>query len=105
MKTPSTVWLPRSPVKFRRMRGEYWLDPSCSATIVNENAIVTTVIIVPAIVDRTPRAPAEPPSKSHHVCRFAPSSTSWSNHSETNARMIAPSVINAGRNQRLSLMS
>lgn len=48
----------RSRMKFRRMREVYWLETSASVTNTIENVTPTTVIIEPAIVDNTPRAPA-----------------------------------------------
>ena len=57
-KMPSTTCVTRSRMKFRRMREVYWLEASASVTNTIENVTPTTVIIEPAIVDNTPRAPA-----------------------------------------------
>lgn len=71
MKSPSTTWLPRSELKFRSTRGEYWLLATWTATIVTEKRTPVTVIRLPVIV-------------------FS-----------TLASTPAATVITAGRNQRL----
>ena len=48
----------------RSTRGEYWLEASCSTTIVIEKTRPVTEIIAPAIVESTVRAPSIPPGKS-----------------------------------------
>ncbi len=67
MKTPSTSWVVRSRMKWRRMRGEYWLDARESATTVIENPTPATVIMEVATalsISREPSALA-PRSRGH----------------------------------------
>lgn len=53
----------------RSARGVSCDAATCNATIVIEKTSAVTVIIVPAIADRTPRAPSTPPPKTHDESR------------------------------------
>ena len=55
---PKTIWLPGSRRKLRSRRGPNCCDARVSATIVIENVTPATVIIDPAIVESTARAPS-----------------------------------------------
>ena len=59
--TLSTTWLTRSRRKVRRIRGENWVDDSCSATSVSPSTRAITVIIVPEMpISRTRASSAVP---------------------------------------------
>lgn len=61
MNAPSTTWLPRSRMKFTSRRGPNWEDVSDSATMVTENETPATVIMEPARVESSVRAPSGSP--------------------------------------------
>ena len=68
-KTPSTIWVPRSFVKLRRRRGPNCEEARVRATIVIEKATPATVMVEPAMVERTLRAPSGPPAQSQPAAR------------------------------------
>ena len=55
MKTPKTIWVVRSFIKFRIKRGPNCDEASVSATMVIEKAILVTVIMEAAIVPSNER--------------------------------------------------
>gem|GEM_PF-5337807 len=59
---PSTSWLPVSSMKLRTRRGPNWLEVRLNTTMVRENTTPATVIMDPAMVESTARAPAGLPS-------------------------------------------
>ncbi len=70
-----------------------WVDASTSATIVIENPTPATVIIEPAIVDSSARAPSAPPVYTHGG--NADPASAVSSASATAARATAPRTIDA----------
>jgi hypothetical protein len=61
MYVPSTNCRPRSPLKLRNMRGEYWPETRVRVTIVSEKTVAITVIKLPEIAESTELAPEAPP--------------------------------------------
>ena len=61
MNTAITNCVARSRMNCRGTRGEYCAAATCSATIVTEKAIVTTVSEVVATISTRLRAPTGPP--------------------------------------------
>ena len=55
-KTLSTTWVPRSRMKLRSSRGEYWPEAICRATMVSANTSPVTVIMVVETTINTLRA-------------------------------------------------
>ncbi len=100
-KIPSTPCVTRLPMKFRRMREEYWLEASASATNVIENVTPTTDIIEPAIVESIPRAPSAPAPKRRGHRDSHMSITEESASIRATASTALPATISEGRNQRL----
>jgi hypothetical protein len=54
--TLSTTWVPRSRMKLRSSRGEYWPEAICRATMVRAKTSPVTVIMVVETTIRTLRA-------------------------------------------------
>jgi hypothetical protein len=54
--TLRTTWVPRSRMKFRSSRGEYWPEAICRATMVRAKTSPVTVIMVVETTIRTLRA-------------------------------------------------
>jgi hypothetical protein len=89
-------------MKWRRMRGEYWLDASDSATMVIENVTPATVIIEPAMLVKRPREPSAPTPNRRGQ---RPSSHSRPSHASTSIRATAsataPMTSSVGSSHRL----
>ena len=66
---PRTNCVPRSFSKVRRRRGPNCEEASVSDTIVTEKTTPATVMVEPAIVASTVRAPSGPPAQIHPVAR------------------------------------
>jgi hypothetical protein len=98
--TPSTHWFVRSPMKFRRTRGEYWLEASDSVTIVIEKATPATVTTDVAIAVSTPRAPSAPTPKTVPAIRSGKSKC-MSRAIRPTASSMPPTTSRLGTNQRL----
>src|SRR5688572_18540441 len=98
---PSTTWVIRSPMKLRSIREVYWLDASARVTSVIEKVTPTTVIIEPAIVESTSRAPPapEPKTRGHRSIhgRACPESSSI----KPRASAMLAAKISEGTNQKL----
>ncbi len=101
MKVPSTAWLPRSRMKLRSRRGPNCDEASVSATMVMENTTPATVIIEPAIVDSSERAPSGPPAYPQSSVRCTSLATTRSRLNSAKAKTKAPTTITAGKNQKL----
>ena len=100
MKVPRTTWFPRSRRKPRRSRGPNCEDASDSATRRIENVTPATVIMEPAIVDSSARAPSGSPAPYSHS--VMPRSVSYSAPSAASTpcdSAMAPSVMSVGMNQ------
>ena len=95
----------RLRMKLRRMREVYWLDASASATKVMENVMPITVIIEPASVDNSSRAPSDPtPNRpGHWASQRSPMAESVS--IKATAKTILAATISEGINQKLERRS
>ena len=62
-------------MKFRKIRGEYWLEASERTTIVIEKVTPATVIIDEAIAVSIPREPSAPAPKRRGWASIMPSPT------------------------------
>mgnify|MGYP006201691285 CR=1 FL=1 len=96
---PSTTWLPRSRRKFRNSRGPNCCEARVSATMVIEKATPATVIIDPAMVESTSRAPSGLPAQIQPTFLIHSELTCPSRWTETNDNPMLPALINAGTNQ------
>ena len=100
MKVPRTIWLPVSRMKLRTSRGPNWLDASESDAIVIEKVREATVIMEPAIVAMSVRAPSALPA-------LPKAPLPGPSHLRASSRLSVPSEsrsaatdIRAGKNQK-----
>ena len=103
MKVPSTTWLIGSRMKRVISRGPSCEEASVNVTSVIENTRLATVIIEPAMVASTWRAPSVPTGSSQCNGRAQAQGTKLSRVSIANASTIAPKIITPGTSQRLEL--
>lgn len=60
IKVPRSAWVPVSRMKLPRRRGPNWDEVSERTTIVMEKTTPAVVIMEPATVERSVRAPSGP---------------------------------------------
>lgn len=102
MYVPNTTCNPRSPIKLRSNRGEYWPETSVRVTIVREKTVAMTVIRLPEIAVSTELAPDAPPEITVGRLSRVPCKM-WSNGWVTSDKRKPADVRIAGTNQKLEL--
>ena len=71
----STSWVPRSRMKLRSSRGEYWPEAICRATMVRANTRPVTVIMVEDTTISSERASSAVPWKARRARGESPSTS------------------------------
>lgn len=88
-------------MKLRSTREVYWVAACASAAMVMENTTPATVIIEPAMVASTSRAPSASSVNSHGRRSAGAVPSARSSATSASASAIAAETIIAGRNQKL----
>src|SRR5690606_13637215 len=89
-------------MKLRSTREVYWLEACASAAMVIENTTPATVIMEPAMIASSSRAPSASEANSHGQRLPGISPRCASNATSATASTMEASTISAGRNQKLA---